>query len=128
MYPVLETLKNKESHYYTLYDTALPIKDKIEKICKEIYRAKEVVYTDKANEQIDSFSKLGYDKTPVCIAKTPLSFTDNPKVLNAPDDFVMTIREVRLSSGAGFIVALTGSIMTMPGLPKVPAAVKMQNE
>ena len=125
---VLDTLKNKESHYHTLYSTELPIKEKIEIICKEIYRAKEVVYTDKANEQIESFSKLGYDKTPVCIAKTPLSFTDNAKILNAPDDFVVTIREVRLSSGAGFVVALTGSIMTMPGLPKVPAAVKMQNE
>ena len=125
---VIETLKNKESHYHPLYDVNKSIKEKIETICKEIYRAKEVVYTDEANKQIEDYTRLGYDKIPVCIAKTPLSFTDNAKVLNAPDDFVITIREVRLSSGAGFVVALTGSIMTMPGLPKVPAAVKMEDE
>ena len=125
---VLNTLEKEECHYRPLYDLNLPIKEKIEIICKEIYRAKEVVYSDDAEEQIKAFSNLGYDKTPICIAKTPLSFTDNPKVLNAPDDFVVTIREVRLSSGAGFIVPLTGSIMTMPGLPKVPAAVKMEEE
>ena len=125
---VNETLKTKKSNYHPLYDEKLPIKQKIEIVCKEIYRAKEVVYTDEALEQIESFTKLGYGKTPVCIAKTPLSFTDNPKVLGAPDDFVITIREVRLSAGANFVVCLTGSIMTMPGLPKVPAAVKMENE
>ena len=76
-------------------------------------------------KQIEDFSNLGYDKTPICIAKTPLSFTDKAKVLGAPDDFVITIREVRLSAGAGFIVPLAGSVMTMPGLPKVPAATKM---
>ena len=120
-------LDNKESHYHPLYDEKLPIKEKIEIVCKEIYRAKEVVYTDAALEQIESFSKLGYDKTPVCIAKTPLSFTDNAKVLGAPDDFVITIREVRISAGANFVVCLTGSIMTMPGLPAIPAAVKMED-
>lgn len=123
---VLETLNTKESHYHPIYELNQPIKNKIEAVCKEIYRAKEVVYTEEANQQISSFESLGYQNVPVCIAKTPLSFTDNPKVLNAPDDFVITIREVRLSAGAGFIVALTGSIMTMPGLPKVPAAVKME--
>lgn len=123
---VKAALDNKESHYHPLYDENLPIKDKIEIVCKEIYRAKEVVYTDAALEQIKSFSELGYDKTPVCIAKTPLSFTDNAKVLGAPDDFVITIREVRISAGANFVVCLTGSIMTMPGLPAVPAAVKME--
>ena len=123
---VKAALDNKESHYHPLYDENLPIKDKIEIVCKEIYRAKEVVYTDAALEQIKSFSELGYDKTPVCIAKTPLSFTDNAKVLGAPDDFVVTIREVRISAGANFVVCLTGSIMTMPGLPAVPAAVKME--
>ncbi len=124
---VLETLDKEESKYHPLYDVNEPIKAKIEKICKEIYRAKNVVYTDKALEQIEAFTKIGYDKTPICIAKTPLSFTDNAKIQGAPDDFDITIREVRLSSGAGFIVPLTGSIMTMPGLPKVPAAVKMEN-
>ena len=82
----------------------------------------------KEQKQISEFESQGYRNLPVCIAKTPLSFTDNAKVLNAPDDFDITIREVRLSAGAGFVVALTGSIMTMPGLPKVPAAVKMEDE
>ena len=125
---VMDTLNNKESNYHPLYDVNLSIKDKIETVCKEIYGAKDVVYTDEANVQIEEFSALGYDKTPVCIAKTPLSLTDNPKVLGAPTDFTITIREVRLSAGANFVVCLTGSIMTMPGLPKVPAAVKMENE
>ena len=120
-------LDNKESHYHPLYDEKLSIKEKIEIVCKEIYRAKEVNYTEAALEQIESFTKLGYDKTPVCIAKTPLSFTDNAKVLGAPDDFAITIREVRISAGANFVVCLTGSIMTMPGLPAVPAAVKMED-
>ena len=121
-------LNNEKSNYHPLYDVNLPVKDKIEIICKEIYRAKEVKYTDEALEQIDSFVKLGFGKTPICIAKTPLSFTDSPKVLGAPDDFVITIREVRLSAGANFLVCLTGSIMTMPGLPAIPAAVKMESE
>ena len=125
---VLKTLETKESNYHPLYDVNKSIKEKIETVCKEIYRAKEVVYSEEAERQIEEYNKLGFDKTPVCIAKTPLSFTDNAKVLNAPNDFTVTIREIRLSSGAGFIVALTGSIMTMPGLPKVPAAVKMEKE
>lgn len=123
---VKENLDKIESHYHPLYDEKLSIKEKIEIICKEIYRAREVKYTDEALQQIESFTKLGYDKTPVCIAKTPLSFTDNAKILGAPDDFVITIREVRISAGANFVVCLTGSIMTMPGLPSIPAAVKME--
>ena len=118
-------LENKESHYHPLYDVNLPIKEKIEIIAKEIYGAGQVVYSDLANEQIEEFSKLGFDKTPICIAKTPQSLTDDPKVLGAPSGFTITIREVRLSAGANFIVPLAGSVMTMPGLPKVPAATKM---
>ena len=125
---VLDTLESKKSNYHPLYELNKTIEEKIETICKEIYRAKEIVYEPKALEEIKKYNELGYDKLPVCIAKTPLSLTDNPKVLNAPDDFTITIREIRLSAGAGFVVALTGSIMTMPGLPKVPAAVKMEDE
>mgnify|MGYP003321485859 CR=1 FL=1 len=125
---VMNTLETKESHYAPLYDTNKKIKDKIKIICKEIYGAEEVVYTDVAERQIKEFTYLGFGKTPVCIAKTPQSFTDNPKVLGAPSGFTITIREVRLSAGANFIVALTGAVMTMPGLPKVPAAVKMEDE
>lgn len=125
---VKETLDNEKSNYHPLYDEKLPVKEKIEIICKEVYRAKEVVYTEDALKQIDEYSSLGFDKTPICIAKTPLSFTDKAKVLGAPDDFVITIREVRLAAGANFLICLTGSIMTMPGLPAIPAAVKMEEE
>ena len=124
---VLDILNNKKSNYHPLYDVNLPIKEKIEIICKEIYGAGEVVYTDEAEQQIKDFTALGFDKTPICIAKTPQSLTDDPKVLGAPKGFTVTIREVRLSAGANFIVPLTGAIMTMPGLPKVPAAVKMED-
>ena len=124
---VLDILNNKKSNYHPLYDVNLPIKEKIEIICKEIYGAGEVVYTDEAEQQIKDFTALGFDKTPICIAKTPQSLTDDPQVLGAPKGFTVTIREVRLSAGANFIVPLTGAIMTMPGLPKVPAAVKMED-
>lgn len=123
---VKETLETEESHYHPLYDVNKSIKEKILTIAREIYRADDVVYTDTALKQIEDFEKLGYGKTPVCIAKTPQSFSDDPKVLNTPRNYNITVREVRLSAGANFIVALSGAIMTMPGLPKVPAAVKME--
>ncbi len=125
---VLEVLNTKESHYHPLYDVNSSIEEKIKTICQEIYRADDVIYSEEAKKQIEEYIKLGYDKTPICIAKTPQSFSDNPKVLNTPHNFNITIREVRLSAGANFIVPLTGSIMTMPGLPKVPAAVKMEDQ
>ena len=125
---VLETLNTKESNYHPLYELNNSLKDKIDMVCKEIYRARNVIYTEEALSQLQDFEEKGYRNIPVCIAKTPLSFTDNAKILNAPDDFDITIREIRLSAGAGFVVALTGSIMTMPGLPKIPAAVKMEDE
>ena len=121
-------LENKKSNYHPLYAVELPIKEKIDLICREIYGAKDIVYSENALKQIDEYIRLGFDKTPICIAKTPLSLTDNPKVLGRPKDFTMTIREIRLSAGAGFLVALTGAVMTMPGLPKVPAAVKMEDQ
>ena len=124
---VMNILNTKKSNYHPLYDVNLPIKEKIEIIAKEIYGAGQVVYTDDANKQIEDFTKLGFDKTPICIAKTPQSLTDDAKVLGAPRGFTVTVKEVRLSAGAGFIVPLTGAIMTMPGLPKVPAAVKMED-
>ena len=124
---VMKTLAEEESNYHPLYDVELPVKEKINIICKEIYGASEIVYTEEAEQQIKDFVALGFGKTPVCIAKTPQSLTDDPKVLGAPKGFTVTIREVRLSAGANFIVALTGAIMTMPGLPKVPAAVKMED-
>ena len=98
-----------------------------EAICKKIYRAGDVEYTEKALEQIRQYEELGYGDSYICIAKTPQSLTDDPKVLGAPKGFTVHIREVNLSAGARFIIPLTGSILTMPGLPKVPAAVKMED-
>ena len=125
---VTSMLEEKPSKYHKLYDYNLPIKEKIEIVAKEIYRAKDIEFAPLALEQIAKYEALGYDKTAVCIAKTPLSFTDNPKIQGAPKDHTIHVKEVTLSSGANFVVALTGSVMTMPGLPKVPAAVKMEEE
>jgi formate--tetrahydrofolate ligase len=123
-----KTLDTKKSNFKPLYDEKIAIKEKISAICREIYRADGVKYSLEAEKQIAEYERLGYDKTPVCIAKTPQSFSDDPKILGAPRGFDITIREVRLSAGAGFIVPLAGSVMTMPGLPKIPAAVKMEDK
>ncbi len=125
---VMNTLKTQKSHYHPLYSLNLPIKEKIEIICKEIYRAGRIKYTPKALEQIKRYQKLGYNNAYICMAKTPQSLSDDPNVLNAPRNFTITIREVNLSAGANFIVCLTGKILTLPGLPKVPAAVKMEEK
>jgi len=122
---VLEASKNDFTYLYDLNDT---IENKIEKIAKEIYRAKEVDFLPLAKEKIKEINELKRDNLPICIAKTPLSFSDNPKLLNAPKDFKVTVKDIKLDNGAGFIVAYLGSILTMPGLPKVPAAVKMEEE
>ena len=112
--------------YQKLYDYNLPIIDKINIICKEIYHAKEVIISDKVKEKIMDYEKNGFGNLPVCIAKTQYSFTDNQKILGNPVDFSMNVTNVRLSSGAGFIVVLMGSIMTMPGLSKEPAYLNMK--
>lgn len=111
-----------------LYDLNLSIEEKITVICRQIYRAGDIVFTETAKNQIETYRKLGYDSLPVCMAKTPQSFTDNPEIVGAPTNFPMTIREVNLSAGAGFVVAITGKILTMPGLPKIPSAVRMEDE
>ncbi len=126
---VKEALDNEKPNFKPLYpigDESFSIKDKIELIAKNLYGAGDVVYTDLANEQIEKYQDMGYKGLAVCMAKTPNSLTDDAKVLGAPTGFTVTVREVRLSAGAGFIVPLTGAVMTMPGLPKVPAAVKME--
>lgn len=119
---VCRTIDEQPSAYHPLYDTALTIPEKIETIAKEIYRADGVTFTAAAKKSIAEIESLGEDKLPVCIAKTQYSLSDNPALLGKPEGFTLTVREVRLSAGAGFVVALTGDIMTMPGLPKVPAA------
>ncbi|MCL2285439.1 MAG: formate--tetrahydrofolate ligase [Firmicutes bacterium] len=119
---VLAITENAQSQVKFTYELSQPLKAKIEAVAKNVYRAKTITLTAEAAKQIRTLEKLGYKELPVCIAKTQYSFSDNPKQLGAPTDFTVTIRQVRLSAGAGFVVALAGDIMTMPGLPKVPAA------
>ena len=119
-------LCNKEVEYKPLYDFSEPIITKIEKVCQEIYHAKEVIISSKALEKIDLLNKNNFANLPICIAKTQYSLTDNPKILGNPKDFTMTVTDIHLSAGAGFIVVLMGSIMTMPGLPKESAYLKMK--
>lgn len=125
---VKSILNGSENKYHPLYDYNLSIKEKIEIISKEIYRAQDVVYSEKALESIKQIDQLGCSHYPLCMAKTPLSLSDSPKLLGAPTEHIIHIKDVSLSNGAKFIVALTGKVMTMPGLPKVPAAVKMEDE
>ena len=119
---VVAIADNSDANVNYIYDLTQPLKSKIEAVAKNIYGAKGVTLTPDAAKQIRTLEKLGYKELPVCIAKTQYSFSDNAKLLGAPTDFTITIKQVRLSAGAGFIVALSGDIMTMPGLPKVPAA------
>ncbi|MGI6378161.1 formate--tetrahydrofolate ligase [bacterium] len=121
----VQKLVKQKSELKYCYDLKEPIKTKIEKICTKIYGAKDVVYFKEAEEMLTKIEKLGYVQGFVCMAKTPNSLSDDAKVVGRPRDFTITVREVRLSAGANFIVALTGAIMTMPGLPKVPAANKI---
>ncbi len=119
---VLDTLENKESHFHTLYEDELTLKEKIETIAKEIYGAKGVVYEPAAQKQLAKITDMGFGNLPICMAKNQYSLSDDQKKLGRPENFDIHIREVYVSAGAGFVVALTGAIMTMPGLPKVPAA------
>lgn len=122
---VCKTIEEKPSNYRPLYDTDLSIPEKLETIAKEIYRADGVTFTAAAKKSLAEIEALDKDKLPVCVAKTQYSLSDNPALLGKPEGFTLTVRDIRLSAGAGFVVALTGDIMTMPGLPKVPAASKI---
>jgi formate--tetrahydrofolate ligase len=119
---VIEVCETKPSNYAPLYDVDGTIEEKIKKIATEIYRAEGVDFAPAAKKQMAEIAALGLDKMPICMAKTQYSFSDNPALLGAPTGFTITVREIKVAAGAGFIVALTGTIMTMPGLPKVPAA------
>lgn len=119
---VIEVVKNDTGSFKPIYDLKTTLQEKIETIAKEIYGADGVVFTDNAKKQIERFESWGYKDLPVCMAKTQYSLSDDPTLLGRPKNFKITIREVRLSAGAGFFVALTGEIMTMPGLPKIPQA------
>ena len=118
-------LCEEENHFQYAYDTQLPIEEKLEAIVKKIYHGDGVVLTPAAKKQVKQLTDLGFGDLPICMAKTQYSFSDDPALLGAPKGFTVTVRNVRVSAGAGFLVALTGDIMTMPGLPKVPAAEKI---
>lgn len=122
---VCSTIDEGKADFAPIYDEKLSIKEKLNIIAKEIYRADGVIFTAAAEKAIKDIEALGQDKLPVCVAKTQYSLSDDPTKLGKPENFTITVREVKLSAGAGFIVALTGDIMTMPGLPKVPAAHKI---
>ncbi len=119
------SLCEKDNDFTYSYDLNLPIKEKIEAIVKKVYRGVGVNFTKEAELELQRLTENGYDKLPVCIAKTQYSFSDDAKKLGAPEGFTVTVRKLKISAGAGFIVALTGNIMTMPGLPKVPSATKI---
>lgn len=122
---VVEVVEKGEANFSPLYSENETIKVKIERIAKEIYGAKGVEYTKACEKQIKEIEALGYDKLPICMAKTPLSLSDDPTLKGRPENFHITVRQIKVSNGAGFLVALTGNVMTMPGLPKKPAANNM---
>jgi formate--tetrahydrofolate ligase len=119
---VVRLIEAGENQFQYAYDAELPIKDKIRAIAQKVYGADDVIFTDQANKEIDELEKNGFGKTPICMAKTQYSLTDDQTKLGRPTGFNVTVRQVTVSAGAGFVVALTGAIMKMPGLPKVPAA------
>ena len=119
---VVDTIENKESHFKCLYEDSLSLREKIETVAKEIYGAGDVVYDKAVEKQLDRLEDLGFGNMPVCMAKNQYSLSDDPALLGRPKDFTIHIREVYVSAGAGFVVAITGTVMTMPGLPKIPAA------
>ncbi len=119
---VVKTVEEKESGFKPLYALNLPVKEKIETIAKEIYGASDVTYEAAAEKEIIRLEALGFGNLPICMAKNQYSLSDDPKKLGCPKDFTVNIREIYVSAGAGFVVAITGTVMTMPGLPKKPAA------
>lgn len=125
---VLRLLREDNSDFHPLVTSEMSIEEKIEKICKDIYGASGVEYSDTAKSDLEKCHELGCDDYYVCMAKTPMSFSDNKKLLGAPEDFVIHIRNIDIAAGSKFVIPITGKVMTMPGLPKVPAAVKMEEE
>lgn len=125
---VLDTLQNKESHFKPLYADEMPLTEKIETVASQIYGAGSVSYAPAAKKQLERLEKMGFGSLPVCMAKTQYSLSDNPLLLGRPVGFEMRVREVYVSAGAGFVVVLTGDVMTMPGLPKKPAAYQIDLE
>ena len=119
---VCEVCDSETSQYQQLYPLEMPLEEKIRTVAKEIYRAKDVSFSDTAKKKLAEYTAMGYGNLPICVAKTQYSFSHDKKLIGAPKDFIFPIQDVRLYAGAGFVVPLAGDIMTMPGLPKVPAA------
>ena len=119
---VVRLCEQEQGNFTYSYELDLPIRDKIEAVVRKIYGGDGVTILPAAQKQIDRLTALGFDKVPICVAKTQYSFSDDPTKLGAPEHFQVTVKQVRVSAGAGFLVVLTGDILTMPGLPKVPAA------
>ena len=119
---VIDACEQGESHCAPLYPDDMPLVDKIRTIAQKIYGAADIALSDDARKTLADLEKLGYSNLPVCMAKTQYSLSDDPKALGCPQGFTLHIREVQIAAGAGFVIAITGSIMKMPGLPKVPAS------
>jgi formate--tetrahydrofolate ligase len=119
---VIDAVESKESNFTPLYDWKSSVVDKISTIATEVYGAKSVEYASKAKAHLRKITRLGLDHLPVCVAKTQKSLSDNPKLLGRPRDFVITVREIEIAAGAGFLVPITGDMMRMPGLPSKPAS------
>ena len=122
---VIRSIEEKENNFHQIYDLDKTLQEKIETIAAEIYGAGKVKFTANARKQLQVLEDRGFGGMPVCIAKTQYSLSDNPKVLGRPDGFTLTVRDAYVSAGAGFVVVMTGEIMSMPGLPRVPAAVNI---
>lgn len=122
---VVRLCEKEKGNFTFSYELEDSIKEKIEKIVKKIYGGKGAIFTEEAQQQLEKIKKLGFEKLPICMAKTQYSFSDDQTKLGAPKDFIVTVRNLKISAGAGFIVALTGNILTMPGLPKIPSAEKI---
>jgi formate--tetrahydrofolate ligase len=119
---VLKRIKSGEAAYKPLYPSGMKLAEKIRTIATQIYRAKDISLPDAVARRLAGFEEAGFGDLPICVAKTQYSFTSDPTVMGAPEGHILPVREVRLSAGAGFVVAICGEIMTMPGLPRVPAA------
>ena len=122
---VVRLCEEEKGDFTFAYELDCTIEEKIEALVKKVYGGDGIILTPNAKKQIEKLTELGFDKVPVCVAKTQYSFSDNPALLGAPENFTVTIKNVKVSAGAGFIVVMTGDILTMPGLPKVPAAEKI---
>jgi len=119
---VVDTIESSKKSFTPLYDWELPVKEKIKTICENVYGASGVEYTSKAKKNLRTIKKLGLENLPICMAKTQKSLSDDPKKIGRPTDFIVTVREIEIAAGAGFLIPITGDMMRMPGLPTTPSS------